>query len=157
MNKCDCYNIIGGKTVCFGTKNAEECYCDGNLEKCTFYNGRKIYYNRRYVEKLLKLMQENPTLEVMCKVDSDIVADDGYAWWLGSLNTNWDAYVDEYSDKFNEIIFKSDNEYRDWVEWNFDIDDFAEVPDEEWDDFCKQKIDEVADWKRVIIITIVTP
>ena len=33
--------------------------------------------NRLYVEKLLQLMQENPTLKVLCKVDSDIVAEDG--------------------------------------------------------------------------------
>lgn len=36
--------------------------------------------NRKYVEELIKLMQENPELEVLCKVDSDIVADDEYMW-----------------------------------------------------------------------------
>ena len=42
--------------------------------------------NRPYIEKLLQLMQDNPTLKVLCKADSDIVAEDGYAWWLGELN-----------------------------------------------------------------------
>lgn len=32
--------------------------------------------NRKFVESLVKLMQENPTLEVLCKVDSDIVAEE---------------------------------------------------------------------------------
>lgn len=30
--------------------------------------------NRPYIEKLLQLMQDNPTLKVLCKVDSGIVA-----------------------------------------------------------------------------------
>lgn len=41
--------------------------------------------NREFTKALLQIMSDNPNLEVLCKVDSDIVAEDGYAWWLGAL------------------------------------------------------------------------
>ena len=34
-------------------------------------------------KELLKLIQENPDLEIVPMVDSEVVADDGYTWWLG--------------------------------------------------------------------------
>lgn len=114
--------------------------------------------NKQFVEDLIQLIQENPDMEIMCKVDGDIVADDGYAWWMGKLNTNIKPEIDEYSLVIDErIIFKSDNDYTDWFEDIFDIDDYADVPDEEWDDFAKKKVDEVANWKKVIFISITTP
>lgn len=113
--------------------------------------------NREYVKALLQIMNDNPTLDVLCRVDSDIVADDSYAWWLGRLDTNLGIYIDEYSDCFEEaIIFRSDEDYEEWMEQFFDIDDFADVPDDEWEDFCKKKVDEVASWKRAIIISVTT-
>ena len=43
--------------------------------------------NRKYVEELIKLMQENPELEVLCKVDSDIVAEDGHKICIVEVTT----------------------------------------------------------------------
>ena len=97
--------------------------------------------NRPYIEKLLQLMQDNPTLKVLCKVDSDIVTEDGYAWWLGELNERIEPYIDEWA-IINDIIV--------------DIDDFADVPDSEWDEFCKVKVDKVVDWKKAIFVSITT-
>ena len=39
----------------------------------------------------------------------------------------------------------------------FDVDDYANIPDEEWDEFAKKKVDEVAGWKKAIFISITTP
>jgi len=115
------------------------------------------FMNRGYVKKLVQLMQENPSLDVMCKVDSDIVADDGYAWWLGRINEKIEPEIDEYSTAMEErVIFKSDGNYTEWIEDFFDIDDFQDVPDNEWEDFSKKKVDEVAKWKRAIFISITT-
>lgn len=113
--------------------------------------------NREYVKTLLQVMNDNPTLDVLCKVDSDIVADDGYAWWLGALNTKIGIDIDEYSDCIGETIkFRSDDEYEEWMEDLFDIDEFADVPDDEWEDFCKKKVDEVANWKKAILVIVTT-
>ena len=34
---CECYKIEYGKTVCYGTKEREECSCSGDKNKCNFY------------------------------------------------------------------------------------------------------------------------
>ena len=113
--------------------------------------------NREYVKTLLQTMNDNPTLEVLCKVDSDIVAEDGYAWWLGTLNTGISIEIDEYSDCIGETIkFRSDEDYDVWMEEMFDIYEFEDVSDDEWEDFCKKKVDEKANWERAIFISVTT-
>lgn len=34
---CSCYQKVFGKTVCYGTKEREECSCGGDKRKCNFY------------------------------------------------------------------------------------------------------------------------
>lgn len=34
---CDCYQKHGEKSVCYGTKEMEECTCDGAPSMCNFY------------------------------------------------------------------------------------------------------------------------
>lgn len=112
--------------------------------------------NREYVKALLQIMNDNPTLDVLCRVDSDIVADDGYAWWLGKLNTEIGIEVDEYSDCIGETIkFRSDKEYEEWMEDLYDIDEFEDINDT-WLEFCIKKVDEKANWKRAILVTVTT-
>ena len=112
--------------------------------------------NRKFVEGLVKLMQENPELEVLCRVDSDIVAEDGYAWWLGRINDRWEVEIDEYTQIQERIVFKSEEEYTEWFEDMFDVDDFKDVPDDEWDAFCEKKVNEKVTWTKAIFIAITT-
>ena len=44
-------------------------------------------------QDFLELVKQNPDLPIVPMVDSEIVADDGYAWWLGSFGC---ASVGEY-------------------------------------------------------------
>ena len=44
-------------------------------------------------EELFKLMQENPDLPVVPMVDSDVITQEGWAWYIGRLAS---AEVDEY-------------------------------------------------------------
>ena len=37
MAKCDCYYQHGMKFLCYGTKEMEECSCNGDTSKCNFY------------------------------------------------------------------------------------------------------------------------
>jgi hypothetical protein len=45
------------------------------------------------IKNLQKLISENPELPVIAKVDGEIVMDDSFAWWLGSIGT---AELGEY-------------------------------------------------------------
>lgn len=113
--------------------------------------------NREYVKALLHVMNDYPTLDVLCRVDSEIVTDDGYAWWLGKLNTGIGIDVDEYSDCIGETIkFRSDEEYEEWMEDLYEVDEFEDIPDDTWFEFCKRKVDEVANWKRTILVSVTT-
>ena len=39
MERCNCWVVISNsdKTVCYGTKEREECDCNGDISKCNFY------------------------------------------------------------------------------------------------------------------------
>lgn len=115
--------------------------------------------NREFVKELLQVMNDNPTLEVLCKVDSEIVGVEGYAWWLGKLNTYSGVDIDEYSDCIGETIkFRSDDEYEEWIEdvICYDDEQYKELSDKEWNDFCRKKVDEVANWKKAIFVSVTT-
>ena len=36
-NKCDCYHLEHGVSVCWGTKEKDLCTCGGDKKKCNFY------------------------------------------------------------------------------------------------------------------------
>lgn len=40
-NRCDCFKSIYEKTVCYGTKDREECKCGGDKSKCNFYSDKR--------------------------------------------------------------------------------------------------------------------
>lgn len=112
--------------------------------------------NRKYIEELIKLMQKNPELEVLCKVDSDIVAEDGYMWWLGQINDRWGIEIDEYTQIGERIVFKSEEEWAEWFEDLFDVDDYMDIPDDEWDDFCEKVVNETVTWTKAIFVSVTT-
>lgn len=43
--------------------------------------------------ELLKLAEENPGLPIIAKVDSEVVAEDGYMWWFGEVTGACVEYV----------------------------------------------------------------
>lgn len=45
--KCSCYEITLGAAICNGTKEREECFCDGDRKKCTFYKNEPISFRGR--------------------------------------------------------------------------------------------------------------
>ena len=60
------------------------------------------------IEKLIKLIQENPDLPVIPMVDYEIVADDDYQRWMGSIGDSkigdfciWNDKI--YTDKQNLV------------------------------------------------------
>lgn len=69
----------------FEMLDGEEKYCRGFV----FYLKDLKSRNGEF----LKLVRDNPDLPIVPMVDSEIVAEDGYAWWLGSFGC---ASVGEY-------------------------------------------------------------
>lgn len=68
------------------------------------------------IEKLIKLIQENPDLPVIPMVDYEIVADDDYQRWIGSIGDSkigdfciWNDKI--YTDKQNLVEDLIDEEY----------------------------------------------
>ena len=119
--------------------------------------GMVIRVSNEWVAKLTKLMCENPDLPVLCRVDSEIVADDGYAWWIGRLDERFEPEIDEYATRFRgELICKSEGDYESWFEEFFDAEDYRDIPDSDWAEFVREKVDKVAGWKRAIFISVTT-
>lgn len=109
--------------------------------------------------ELLRLVAENPSLPIVAMVYSEVVQDDGYAWWLGSFGR---AYVDEY------VIFKS-NKYDDGKYYTKDDQDeieeiIAECVSEENPQMSESEIfaeahrqAEALPWTKAIIVYIDLP
>lgn len=108
------------------------------------------------IEHLLSLIKENPDLEIMPLVDSEIVAGDDCGWWVADWGK---ARVDHYWYDDERAYAKSEDFDR-MVEDKCDLlygdPDYADLSD---DDFRK-KIEEMIegyDWQKVIFVKIVLP
>lgn len=116
----------------------------------------EIEIQNRNAKELIKLMTENLTLRVIPKVDSEIIGDDGYSWWIGKFGR---AKLDEIWCNEDRIYIKSEDE-------DELIDDYIEdlCCDSRYDDVDEDVIVEMAenmvnelDWEEVIIVDIDTP
>ena len=63
---------------------------------------------RKNREKLFALLRENPDLPVVAMVDSEIVADDGYARWMGSWGS---CYIGEYISGEERLHFREEDDF----------------------------------------------
>lgn len=125
-----------------------------------------IYRAKKQVEKqtenlieLFTLIRKHPDLPIVAMVDSEVVADDGYGYWMGSWgNCLVDKYVihEDYG-----VIFYDQGQpdtvdiferYFDYAECGID----EEMPDEEALPLMKEKIDTL-DWVEAIIVQIQLP
>lgn len=103
--------------------------------------------------ELLRLIAENPYLPVVPMVNSEVVADDGYAYWFGSFSS---STVDEYV-CVNERFYTRDNQ--DEIEDDFSdylCDDYPDMPDEEFYKMIHEKV-EALPWTKAIIVYIDLP
>lgn len=58
------------------------------------------------LQELIRLVQENPELPVICEVDGEICCGDEYAWYLGEFGR---CFVGEYA-VYNDRVFVDDRE-----------------------------------------------
>lgn len=125
-----------------------------------------IYRARKQVEKqtenlkeLFALIRKHPDLPIVAVVDSEVVAEEGYSYWLGSWGS---CIVDKYiiHEDYGVIFYdqgKPDTvdifeKYFDYAECGID----EEMPDEEALPLMKEKIDTL-DWLEAIIVYIQLP
>lgn len=108
--------------------------------------------------KLLKLISENPTLPVVPLVYSEVVADDGYVYWLGSWG---DCDVDEYvcvDTYYGENHFYTRGDQDELEEY------FAEKISDENEGLSDEDVERLAHeqaealpWKKAIFVYVTTP
>lgn len=107
---------------------------------------------RKNRDELFRLMQENPELPVVPMVDSEIVADDSWAWWIGSWGT---ASIQEYW-VGETVYFREDDNWDEVYEAVYDKffhrKDTGHLSDEE-----KLELYRSIPWVKAIIVYIDLP
>ena len=101
------------------------------------------------VSTLFKLIKENPNLPILPMVDSEIVADDGYARWTGSWG---DAWIGEYIIGNERVYFKDEEDAECVLNDCVGGIDFYEVPESK-----VEKEYNKLPWIKAIIVNIDTP
>ena len=95
-------------------------------------------------EELLKVAKEHPGLPMITMVDSEVVADDGYSYWLGKV---YRVDVDFINKDTDRVLIKSVD----------DEEDILYAFDSNWDDLPEAAQDKIlADvkWEEAIILWI---
>lgn len=105
------------------------------------------------VKELLKLIEENPHLRIVPMVDSEIVADDGFSWWVGSFGK---AQVDDIYSSDERLHLRSEDEdslIEDLCD-NMEVED--NLTDDEIYELAKKEVSEY-EWEKVITVKIDLP
>jgi len=86
-------------------------------------------------------------------VDGEIVCDDSYGYWMGSIGK---ARVDEYvlPDDDSPVVFKSDGDVFDTLEECLTEEEYENLPEDESE--CRPIYDALP-WKKAIIVYIGFP
>lgn len=104
------------------------------------------------VKKFIKLVQENPELEVISMVDTDVIGDENCSWWYGEIgNSQVRKYITYqlYQDG-EQIVFYEDRD---------DIEEYIKDHDTDYirtDEEIKKYV-EAMEWREVIFLDINTP
>lgn len=103
------------------------------------------------IKQLLKLIKENPELEILPMIDSECVPCDDYAYWAGRWGA---AEVDHYI-HFGERIFFKENDFDKLVD---------EYMENEWEHYPNSTDDELEDiaidvvnnyaWVKAVVVKI---
>lgn len=105
-------------------------------------------------EILLQLIKENPELPIVPLVDTDVVCDDSYSWWLGKWGQ---AEIKHYYLGNERVHIKEEDDEEDVLNdlagckysCDFEGRDIYELSDEEWDKLYKS-----IPWTKAIIVRI---
>ncbi|HHX60356.1 MAG TPA: hypothetical protein GX707_06415 [Epulopiscium sp.] len=110
--------------------------------------------NKENIENLLKLIQENPGLEILPMVDSECVPSDDFSYWMGEWGS---AEIDKYYCSDERVYFKGDDFEElvdDWIDNNYER--YPRASDELIEERAAAEI-ESYDWVKAIIVKINNP
>lgn len=101
---------------------------------------------KRNREKLFRLMRENPDLPVVPMVDSEVVADDSYSYWMGYWGC---VELSGYILTDDRVLFRGHS----------DDEEVLDALDEcaGWEDWPDEKVDEAVKnflWIECIVVCI---
>lgn len=114
-------------------------------------------------KNLIKILTMYPNLPIIARVYSEVVADDGYAFWYGDVeessyytDTLWAGSEKTWSldDALDDIIEFFELEFPEKL-----IGDIYDLNDEEIDKWMKkaEKFILSLPWKKYIVLTVMTP
>lgn len=116
----------------------------------------KLKIQRDNFKDLLELVIVNPELRIVPMVDSEIVADDGFMWWVGGWGS---ASIEEIWSDDERIYIRSDDEeslIEELSDNSFDDPENVDLSDDEQYDKSKKIVDEY-NWEKVIAVKIHLP
>ena len=97
-------------------------------------------------EELFKLMQENPDLQVVPMVDSDVITQEGWAWYIGRLAS---AEIDEYLIADGNVYTKSEDDIQEVLEAAYGSLKAGIMEDEE-----AERVYQQLPWQKAIMLYI---
>lgn len=140
-----------------GLKKSEERKAE--LKKSIYRAKKQVEKQTENLKELFELIRKHPDLPIVAMVDSEIVADDGCCYWMGSWGS---CFIDKYiiHEDYGVIFYDKGNpdtvdifeKYFDYAECGID----EELPDEKALQLMKEKIDTLH-WEEAIIVYIVLP
>lgn len=118
---------------------AKLCYSKKGLEK-----------QQNNVSELLKLIQENPDLEILPMVDSEIGGDD-YSYYMAEWGN---AEIDEYHHVDERIYFKSEDFeelVEDFIDNNYEF--YKNIDDYKLEELAEREVNNL-EWIKAIVVHI---
>lgn len=113
-------------------------------------------------KELIEVLLKNPDLPIIANVYSEVVADDGCAFWYGDVEDMW--YIDTLWNGGNKIWSLDDAlcDIMEFFELEFpekSIGDIYDLSDEEIDKWMKkaEKFILSLPWKKYIVLNVTTP
>lgn len=119
------------------------------------YINNAINRTQKKLSDLFVLIKSNPELPVIPCVDSEIVADSGYNWWLGSWgNAHIDTFLStqEYGMLYKDDIVDVFEKFFDYEECGITND----MPDGEAEKIMHEFVDKLP-WQTAILVSIDLP
>ncbi len=109
------------------------------------------------IKELIKLSEENPELEIITMVNSEICADDDYSYWLGAIGEiQKDVYWHD-----EEKVYIGLSAIEDELEQNLAMDnEYAKLPDNEFNKMIEDEVERLKSTNEIreaIIVYIELP
>lgn len=103
------------------------------------------------VNELLKLIKENPELEIVPMVDSECVQGDDFSYWMAGWGT---ANIDEYHCSDERIYFKEDDFEElvdDFIDNNYEL--YGNLGDDKLIELAEKEVSNL-EWVKAIVVHV---